>query len=464
MGPAVRADIPGKRLFDIGVADPQHDGWLDIFTANHKFESVFLRNHRGRRFSNEIDEMGIGPDGRFPGLDRLRPPDDRSEPGVYIWPTDDAGEAGRLHISSTGIAATGRLKLYTRNLRIHSQEGSDRDPRSRRRTIAPYVDFTLSPGADLVLASNGLSDLPIVFDFEGPLEPGQIHVGAEGASPLETRFDVMLRDRHGLAFADVAGDPDQDVFVATGGLGGGIASDRYLGFVQDMFMVSGAGPGGRYANQWFTSGVQKDTCRGRAASYADLAGDGNLSLLTTCEGEIPRLFAQVLRGGFVRVPGPPVKGLAYRWAQLGRGSQSLLATTSKGLEVWRYRGDWYRDQVVPVGAGANQIALGDFDNSGTLDVLLAGRGRLRLLRNVRGDLRPGKGQPRAAGNRHRRFVRRLRQRRSPRCPSRAPGDLPVEEGQVAWALRRNREAPSPANRLRDRRSGPTSTTTAAATR
>ncbi len=38
------------------------------------------------------------------------------------------------------------------------------------------------------------------------------------------------------------------------------------------------------------------------------------------------------------------------------------------------------------GANAGQIALGDYDNSGTLDVLLAGKQRLRLLRNRRGRL------------------------------------------------------------------------------
>ena len=105
MSPAIRAELPGKRLFDIGVADPDNDGWQDIFTTNHKFASVFLRNHRGRSFHDEIDELGIGPDARFPGLDLLRPPDDVSQPGVYIWPTDDTGEAGRLHISSTGLTA-----------------------------------------------------------------------------------------------------------------------------------------------------------------------------------------------------------------------------------------------------------------------------------------------------------------------------------------------------------------------
>ena len=53
------ADFLTKRLFDIGVADPDRDGRLDIFTANHKFKSVFLRNHRGRSFRNVINQIGL---------------------------------------------------------------------------------------------------------------------------------------------------------------------------------------------------------------------------------------------------------------------------------------------------------------------------------------------------------------------------------------------------------------------
>ncbi|HWO48535.1 MAG TPA: hypothetical protein VNM42_01620, partial [Solirubrobacterales bacterium] len=70
------ADFLTKRLFDIGVADPDRDGNQDIFTTNHKFRSVFLRNVGGRSFRDEINLMGLGPDPRFPGLDLLRKPPD----------------------------------------------------------------------------------------------------------------------------------------------------------------------------------------------------------------------------------------------------------------------------------------------------------------------------------------------------------------------------------------------------
>ena len=68
--------------------------------------------------------------------------------------------------------------------------------------------------------------------------------------------------------------------------------------------------------------------------------------------------------------------------------------------MWDSRhGSWSRSETVRAGREAGQIALGDYDNSGTLDVLVTGKRRLVLLANRRGRLRPvssGLGLPRSA--------------------------------------------------------------------
>ena len=52
--PVDASGIQGLKLFDLGVADADDDGNLDIFTVNHKFDSSFLL---GTGFGNEtIDE------------------------------------------------------------------------------------------------------------------------------------------------------------------------------------------------------------------------------------------------------------------------------------------------------------------------------------------------------------------------------------------------------------------------
>jgi hypothetical protein len=390
--PAPRVDFLTKRLFDIGVADPDRDGNQDIFTTNHKFRSVFLRNRGRGRFRNVINEVGLGPDSRYPGLDLMRPPADRSDPGVYVWPSDEPGDAGRMHIESTGLTVSGRVRLLTRKLAIRSQRSASaalgRDQNNR-----PYLEFTIAPGGEVTFASNGLSDLPIQFEFaeSGPGAVGtdEIKVGTEAVEPEAPLFQIMLRDRHGIAFADVAGSRDQDAFVVTGGLGGGIASPLFLGAVRDQFLVAGAGQAGGYGDEIVASGIVKGRCRGRSVSYADADGRGSLDLLTTCEGDPPQMYAQTMRGGFVPAPAPPPVGGAYRWAPLDGRRPTLLVSTRRGLESWKLkRGGWARVEAERSGREADQIALGDFDNSGRLDVMTTGKRGVSLFANRRGRLRP----------------------------------------------------------------------------
>ena len=94
-------------------------------------------------------------------------------------------------------------------------------------------------------------------------------------------------------------------------------------------------------------------------------------------------------------PGP---GAAGRRLRLSLGAARPRTAGAAGHDPTRASrsgeaagGEWSRVQTVHAGADAGQIALGDYDNSGTLDVMLAGKQRLRLLRNRRGRLHPVRG-------------------------------------------------------------------------
>jgi hypothetical protein len=111
------------------------------------------------------------------------------------------------------------------------------------------------------------------------------------------------------------------------------------------------------------------------------------------------MYAQTMRGGFVTVAGPPVVGWTYRWAPLGGTRPTLLVSTRRGLESWKLkRGGWDRVATVRSARDAEQIALGDFDNSGTLDAMATGARGVSLLANRRGRLRPLRSRLGLPGN------------------------------------------------------------------
>lgn len=385
------ADIASSRMFGIGAADPDNDGWQDIFTTNHKYRSSFLENVGGERFREVADERGLIPDERFPGIELARGPADMSRPGLYVWPYDTPGdgEPAGIEIVSNGVVAQGRLKLLG-YMGIKASERAD-VALSRDDDDRPIADFTIAAGGNLDLAVSSLSDLPIQWNFDDavyPISPAEIFVGAYAVNPEGLDFTFTLHDRHAMAFADLAGDSDQDVFVSTGGLGGGIALPRYLGKVNDQLLISGAGPGGGYSDRYASSGLEKGRCRGRVASLTDFDDDGRLDLFASCDGDPPQLYEQTGAGRFYGVPGPLSPTDIYRWGGIDRDRrQELLCSTARGLEVWSYAGgEWRLDQRLHVGADALQIALADFDNSGSLDAMVTVPAGLVVLRNRGGRL------------------------------------------------------------------------------
>ncbi|MCO5326641.1 MAG: hypothetical protein M9964_06230 [Solirubrobacterales bacterium] len=59
-------DLPGHHLLDVGAADVDGDGRLDLFTTNHKFSSALLLNEGGGHFSDGLASLGLSPSRGFP--------------------------------------------------------------------------------------------------------------------------------------------------------------------------------------------------------------------------------------------------------------------------------------------------------------------------------------------------------------------------------------------------------------
>ena len=78
-GQPQRKALPiGSRLYDLGVADIDHDGRLDVFGTAHENAARALLA-RGNGFRAAPAELGFGTDGNFPGLGNTerKPPEHR---------------------------------------------------------------------------------------------------------------------------------------------------------------------------------------------------------------------------------------------------------------------------------------------------------------------------------------------------------------------------------------------------
>jgi hypothetical protein len=398
-GPAGRAEIPAERLFDLGVADFDEDGRLDIFTVNHKFAGAWLRNKGGGRFEDVTEAIGADPDPEFPGLDLRREPA-LSEPGAYVYMTDsEEGEPGLLHIRTVGVEAAGKIGFLSTSLRIERADRAHIRLGINDQSVR-VVHFRARPGAAIVLDPSSVADAPMAAFFSTPTDPEMIKVGTAAVSPETLDFRLTLRDRHAIALANLVGDESLDAFIASGGLSGGIARPEFRDRIRDELLV---GTGDGFSELTDGAGLGKGICRGRQAAAVDFDRDGLLDLFESCEEEPPLIHRQVEPGRFEAVAAPPASGTSERWVQLDDGPPVLLIAGGGELTAWRWGGDGFRrEQTVPLRADGDvgQLALGDPDGDLDLDVLAVATSGNTMLRNDGGRLHPvpprWAGAPRAS--------------------------------------------------------------------
>ena len=385
-GRAAQATIPAKHLLDLGVADFDGDGFLDLFTTNHKYRAALLRNRGGHSFHERRAEVGLSPTPDFPGLELLRRPS-MKRPGVYLFMRSPTGkhELSHVYVRTVGMEAAGRLTFGSHSVEVARRAHAHVTLR-RSRAGQPTVTFEAGEGAVIDIGLQQM-DLPIEASFEG-VEPGDIRVGTMAVPARERSFALTLRDRHGLAFADLGGNRDTDVFAVSGGLGGAISRPTYAGLVQDELLVR---RDERFVNESAGSGLDKGTCRGRQSAVADVDGDGLLDLFESCEEAPPRIYRQLSSGRFEPSPAPHSIASTYRWADIsGDGRPELLAAEEHGIRIYRV-GAGGSELIQRIddnarGGVVTQFAVADLDDDGDLDVLAVSRSGSTMLVNRGGRL------------------------------------------------------------------------------
>lgn len=389
--------IPENRLFDLGATDYDGNGLLDVFTTNHKFHPALLRNEGTGAFTDVTGPAGFSQAPDYPGLELLEQPL-LDEDGVYIYVTDSDQDKlpGVVHILSQGATASGRLTFTGDGLVLERADNAQVEvtPSAGRFD----VDFDVRPGSVVDIRIKPL-DVPFSVEFDPP-PPAQlpppfpqpvevpVFVGTDAVRASSRQLLLTIRDRHGYAFADLAGDGAMDAFAVSGGLGGEIELPGFGGVIEDELLI---GEGGGFANVTASAGLIKGACRGRQAAAVDADADGMLDLFESCEGKRPQIYGQTARGSFTQLKSPPAIAHAYRWVELGGSARpELLAALGKrGVQVLQLgKGGWKVRQTIETNGNGQvaQFALDDIDSDGDLDVLAVSGSGNTMLRNDRGRL------------------------------------------------------------------------------
>jgi hypothetical protein len=369
------------RAFDVGVVDVGADGRLNPFTLNHKYRSSLLSGSR-----DLTAELGLSPSYGFPGFEYLdQAPADLTKPGLYLYATDHVGtrDPAVLHLRSSGVGSRGTIAFAVRedNVAIaHTHRAT-----ILRRTDGGRIvfDFDVAPGGEVDIEVQHI-DVPI--QVRGVTLP--TYVGADAVLADGPDFVLTLRDRHSYALADFTGDGRQDIFIASGGLGGEIVMPDFAGAVEDEMMA--AQPDGTFRN---VGGLAKGDCRARASAAPDVDGDGSPDIFVSCEGDRPLLYSR--GNGWTRET-LPAEGEQYRWANVDRDlAPELLAFRDDRMVVWS-RGV-HRDYSVRLrGRPAGPPAIGDLFGTGRTTIYVPSRSGSTLIDGKRGTNPVRRGLPRAS--------------------------------------------------------------------
>ncbi len=374
-------DLPlaGRDLFDLGAADVDDDLDLDLFTTNHLSRQSLLVNDGFGQFTERLYEVGLAQTPAFPGWEE--PPPSGRGPGLHLY---HIRSALFLRMVGRGTArGSVRFLLETKagaSKRAHAAVRR----RSRRGRDAYVASFKLGPNSRVRLDPERMAH-PFKVRIKKPFPLGQVHVGASPNRPRDRRFTLQLRDRHGMAWADVGGDRSTDVFVVRGGLRGQIA--ELDGAIEDELLLGRDGGFDPVARR---RAPRKGACRGRGAGAVDFSGDGRLDLLSTCRNAGARLHRRA-GPGFARPRG--LDSEIARWLDLdGDAGLEVLAAYPRRFAVFDIRkGVPRRVQSLPGRHGSPKrvgFAQADYDNDGDQDVYASSGTGSTLLRNVQGRLRP----------------------------------------------------------------------------
>lgn len=407
-------------VFDLGVVDADGDGRLDLFSSNHNYRQVLMLANDEGTYADVLTSWGLDQNRDFPGWEQSFQAPPFNQPGLYIyW----LGETLVLRAHGLGdeTPVNGTLGMFSK-IGVVANEGFLLDQRTLTVPDSPIaetvISFAAKGDARLHLAplSRGVQTR---FELAPTFPASKVHVGNQNASPSGPVFSPFLRDRHALAWADINGDGQLDIYISRGGVGGMIrmlpAALRER--ISDELLLTGGTP--RFHDATAERGIEKKDCSGRHAEWVDFDGDGRLDLFVNCQdrGKSPGIFPKQLwhqdtNGGFrdvaidVGLGLPKHELIDFVWMDAeGDGDLDLLTSEDKGFFLYRnqagefttqflFRPDFVRADVEGLKGEVNnywrfdgKLTVADFDADGDLDVFSSSKRGNVLLLNEAGNMR-----------------------------------------------------------------------------
>ncbi len=366
----VPIEIATYKLFDVGVADLNQDGSLDLYTTNcYARPSVLVRSESGYR--ETFDESGLHFDPAFPGLSDQDERPSMDKPGYYIF-----WFQGKLMIESNVEQGelTGRLQFESDFLQSRGKEYLQETRDYGRREFA--VDFQLPPGKSIGLRPI-YKERSITFTMDRSIPLGSLMIGRPATNPTSHRFTTRLMDRHALVLAD-------DLFFQQGGLKNAIEIPAGHALVERFTLTDSIFQAVPFDMPW--EGMM---CPGRRASWVDYNGDGTLDYFVACAHQAThRLFKGLTGGSFEDVTeecGLNVTGGAmHAWVDWDSdGDADYFVASKEALTFWQNRRghfevEWQDSNSCGI---PEQLAFGDADRDGDLDLFIPGGQVSAFLRN-----------------------------------------------------------------------------------
>lgn len=363
-------------LFDLGIADANNDGFLDIFTLNHSARQNLLLGSESGTYTDTLSKWGLGQDREFSELEDTDRQPAIDEPGLYIY-RQNFDLHIRVHRHQDLVSPVqGQFELslpvtvkkkHLANVEIQEVSTPDKGTQTR-------VQFSIQEDGELVLG--GFPEISHSFQLNPDIPLEQVYIGLQKEHPSSQNFQLMWRDRHSMAWADFNRDAQKDLYIARGGIRGKISelSERFSDelFINDNFNFQDE------VEQW---GIVKGNCPARQSAWIDYNRDDKLDIYVGC-GRGPndpkpypnQLYRQENNGEFVDVAAEvgldlPGNGYFYWLDSDDDGDMDLLATQHDTLQLYQNQNGKFEIQFSEkLGGKITQFAVYDYDLDGDLDV------------------------------------------------------------------------------------------------